>query len=83
MGFPGLTHELARGGERRLASHIVGRLYESVHSARSLYLHEGGAQDVEKVLDTSPYARTATPRQQDHWRFGAGLLSAPRGVTWL
>lgn len=52
-GFPGLMHELAaRGlGNDTFASDLVGRLYESVHSARSLYFYEEGDQDVEKVLD--------------------------------
>lgn len=52
-GFPGLMAELAtRGlGNEAFASDIIGRLYEAVHSARSMYFYEEEEQDVEKVLD--------------------------------
>lgn len=52
-GFPGLMRELASRdlGNNAFASDIVGRLFEAVHSARSLYFYEEDEQDVEKVLD--------------------------------
>lgn len=52
-GFPGLMSELASRelGNHPIASEMIGRLYEAVHSARTLYFYEEQDQDVEKVLD--------------------------------
>lgn len=52
-GLPALLAELAsRGlGNDAFASELIGRLYEMIHNARSLYFYQEDDQDVEKVLD--------------------------------